>query len=127
VLPIDVGQGDEALGYITEIGNDDGRIPLRSLIGQRKRRSVSFNDPSYSKQWHLNSPSGLDINVIPVWEKGYTGMGVVVTIVRSAYFLIHSVLLKLVALILWVMVMRVLMHVHVNVMFANVRLFHVQS
>jgi hypothetical protein len=90
VLPIDLGQGDEALGYITEIGNDDGRIPLRSLIGRRKRRSVSFNDPSYSKQWHLNSPSGLDINVIPVWEKGYTGMGVVVTIVRSACFLIHS-------------------------------------
>ncbi len=42
---------------------------------------MSFNDPKYGQQWHLSNSGGMDINVVPVWEQGVTGKGVVVTIV----------------------------------------------
>ncbi|XP_077556588.1 furin-like protease 2 isoform X1 [Haemaphysalis longicornis] len=41
-----------------------------------------FSDPLYEKQWYLNGGAigGHDMNVAPAWERGYTGKGVVVTI-----------------------------------------------
>eukprot|EP00039_Didymoeca_costata_P001820 m.55382 g.55382 ORF g.55382 m.55382 type:complete len:760 (+) comp10981_c0_seq3:158-2437(+) len=46
----------------------------------RRDFAASIRDPYYSAQWHMHN-GGKDINVIPAWEKGYTGEGVVVTIV----------------------------------------------
>ncbi|XP_072332746.1 PC3-like endoprotease variant B isoform X2 [Scyliorhinus torazame] len=46
-----------------------------------------FNDPLWLAQWELlntgqtKGPKGVDINVVPVWEKNITGSGVVVTII----------------------------------------------
>lgn len=53
--------------------------------GQPKYRAAparSFNDPLYKEQWYLNggAKDGLDMNVAPAWQKGYTGRGVVVSI-----------------------------------------------
>ncbi|XP_074651070.1 proprotein convertase subtilisin/kexin type 6-like [Tubulanus polymorphus] len=44
--------------------------------------SPQFHDPLYSKEWYLHGGgnSGYDMNVKPAWAKGYTGKGVVVTL-----------------------------------------------
>ena len=48
---------------------------------QNRSRRLSISDPTYGQQWHLHQSNGNDINVVPVWDAGYTGKGVVVTIV----------------------------------------------
>nr|CAD7424203.1 unnamed protein product [Timema monikensis] len=42
----------------------------------------SFPDPLFKEQWYLNggAKDGFDMNVGPAWQKGYTGKGVVVSI-----------------------------------------------
>ncbi|KAJ2949490.1 hypothetical protein O0L34_g15413 [Tuta absoluta] len=44
--------------------------------------SPFFPDPLFKEQWYLNggAKDGLDMNVAPAWQKGYTGKGVVVSI-----------------------------------------------
>ncbi|XP_034833385.1 furin-like protease 2 isoform X2 [Maniola hyperantus] len=44
--------------------------------------SPFFPDPLFKEQWYLNggAKDGLDMNVSPAWQKGYTGKGVVVSI-----------------------------------------------
>ncbi|CAO1381843.1 unnamed protein product [Diamesa hyperborea] len=41
-----------------------------------------FPDPLFKEQWYMNggAKDGLDMNVGPAWQKGYTGKGVVVSI-----------------------------------------------
>ncbi|XP_071844742.1 furin-like isoform X2 [Apostichopus japonicus] len=39
-----------------------------------------FNDERWSKVWYLERGNGLDMNVLPAWQKGFTGKGVVVSI-----------------------------------------------
>ncbi|MFT7800399.1 PC3-like endoprotease variant B [Arapaima gigas] len=49
--------------------------------------SLKFNDPYWPLQWELfnqgqfSSPKRFDLNVMPVWQRGITGQGVVVTII----------------------------------------------
>ncbi|XP_066273640.1 PC3-like endoprotease variant B [Branchiostoma lanceolatum] len=56
---------------------------------------VKFNDPEYSRMWYLHNdgqtegPKGLDINVIPAWVNGYTGKGIVATIVDDGLDYTH--------------------------------------
>ncbi|EDO33327.1 predicted protein, partial [Nematostella vectensis] len=56
----------------------------RSLGHERRKRF--YHDPMFAKQWYLqntgqfNIPEGNDIGVLPVWERGFTGKGVVVSI-----------------------------------------------
>ena len=47
-----------------------------------RRQSIRFNDPMLSAQWFLNGggSGGADMNVKPAWDKGYSGKGVVVSI-----------------------------------------------
>ena len=51
----------------------------------RARRSEQFSisDPDFPRQWHLRNTknAGFDINVFEAWKAGYSGRGVVVTIV----------------------------------------------
>lgn len=44
--------------------------------------TFSFPDPLFKEQWYLNggAKDGLDMNLAPAWQKGYTGKGVVVSI-----------------------------------------------
>nr|XP_018904804.1 PREDICTED: furin-like protease 2 [Bemisia tabaci] len=46
------------------------------------RRDSFFPDPLFKEQWYLNggAKDGFDMNIGPAWEKGYTGKGVVVSI-----------------------------------------------
>ncbi|KAF4520760.1 hypothetical protein B566_EDAN007389 [Ephemera danica] len=41
-----------------------------------------FPDPLFKEQWYMNggAKDGFDMNVWPAWQKGYTGQGVVVSI-----------------------------------------------
>uniref|UniRef100_A0A182IX67 Peptidase S8 pro-domain domain-containing protein n=1 Tax=Anopheles atroparvus TaxID=41427 RepID=A0A182IX67_ANOAO len=66
------------------------RFPgFRSLVSPGSRmayRDTSthniFPDPLFKEQWYLNggAKDGPDMNVGPAWQKGYTGKGVVVSI-----------------------------------------------
>uniref|UniRef100_A0A336LJV0 furin n=1 Tax=Culicoides sonorensis TaxID=179676 RepID=A0A336LJV0_CULSO len=48
----------------------------------RETNSHIFPDPLFKEQWYLNggAKDGLDMNVAPAYKKGYTGKGVVVSI-----------------------------------------------
>ncbi|XP_038065409.1 proprotein convertase subtilisin/kexin type 7-like [Patiria miniata] len=52
-------------------------------IRRRTKRSLQFQDPSYSTQWHLHNHAspGMDINVTEVWNHNITGTGVVVAVI----------------------------------------------
>jgi hypothetical protein len=67
---------------------------LRATAGvlKAKRQKIqprftrqSFSDPLYPNQWHLRNTGqgggtvGQDANVVPAWNAGYTGTGVVVS------------------------------------------------
>ncbi|CAK9296084.1 unnamed protein product [Gordionus sp. m RMFG-2023] len=54
---------------------------------KRGKRSITrdnhlpyFNDPFYRQQWYLNRAKGLDLNTQEAWQLGYSGYGVVITI-----------------------------------------------
>lgn len=50
----------------------------------RKKRSIHFNDEKWKSQWYLHRTEvgykGHDMNVLPVWEKGLTGKGIVISV-----------------------------------------------
>eukprot|EP00096_Caligus_rogercresseyi_P011194 TRINITY_DN4331_c0_g1_i1.p1 TRINITY_DN4331_c0_g1~~TRINITY_DN4331_c0_g1_i1.p1 ORF type:complete len:661 (+),score=93.36 TRINITY_DN4331_c0_g1_i1:122-2104(+) len=50
-----------------------------------------FADPIFNFQWHLNAGArnGYDMNVKPAWERGYSGKGVVVTILDDGIQMDH--------------------------------------
>ncbi|CAH2049243.1 unnamed protein product, partial [Iphiclides podalirius] len=55
----------------------------RSRLKSRSRSvdtKFLLNDPKWPHMWYLNRGGGLDMNVIPAWQEGITGRGVVVTI-----------------------------------------------
>jgi len=47
-------------------------------------KGSEFGDPSYNQQWHLHGGNQrlntFDMNVVPAWKKGYSGKGIVVSI-----------------------------------------------
>lgn len=47
----------------------------------RFKRFTAPSDPSYRDQWHLHNSNGINVNVIPAWEMGYTGRGVTIGVV----------------------------------------------
>lgn len=68
--------------------HDSVRWAAQEVAYSRSKRSVvAFNDPEWEKQWYLHdtrvsntAQPKMDLHVIPAWNKGYTGKGVVVTI-----------------------------------------------
>ncbi len=55
----------------------------RELVRTKRQvREEGMPDPMFRNQWFLNhgAVDGSDMNVMPVWERGITGRGVVVTI-----------------------------------------------
>ncbi|XP_063859924.1 furin-like protease 2 isoform X1 [Scylla paramamosain] len=48
----------------------------------RRGSSSQFPDPLYDQQWYLKKGAmgGFDLNVAPAWARGYTGKGVVISI-----------------------------------------------
>uniref|UniRef100_A0A7M5X1B5 P/Homo B domain-containing protein n=1 Tax=Clytia hemisphaerica TaxID=252671 RepID=A0A7M5X1B5_9CNID len=51
---------------------------------RRVKRSIHFNDEKWPDQWYLHRTEpgyeGHDMNILPVWKRGITGKGVVVSI-----------------------------------------------
>ncbi|TFK15754.1 versican core protein [Platysternon megacephalum] len=81
--------------HITKRLSDDHRVSWAEQQYEKKRTKRSalrdsaenlFNDPMWNQQWYLQdtrvTPSlpKLDLHVIPVWQKGITGKGVVITV-----------------------------------------------
>nr|XP_019934094.1 PREDICTED: furin-like [Paralichthys olivaceus] len=54
----------------------------QQVVRKRKRRDVYEDptDPDFPKQWYLTTPTHQDLNTKVAWAQGYTGRGVVVTI-----------------------------------------------
>jgi subtilisin-like proprotein convertase family protein len=52
-----------------------------TVAGERARRFDGPEDPLWDRQWYLHGTRENDINVAGAWAKGYTGRGVVVTVV----------------------------------------------
>ncbi|XP_025077508.1 furin-like protease kpc-1 isoform X4 [Pomacea canaliculata] len=52
----------------------------QQVAKKRVKREIIFNDPKWPIMWYLNRGGGLDMNVKQAWQQGYTGKGVVVTI-----------------------------------------------
>jgi subtilisin family serine protease len=68
----------------------------RRSIDQRARivdvEAPSFPDPMFSQQWHLVNQArpGHDINVMDAWSHGFTGRGVVVSVLDDGLEYDHS-------------------------------------
>jgi len=70
------------------------RVPLKAAhieAHEIQRRSAASddlipNDPSFSQQWYIRNdgqttgPAGFDSNIEPVWKRGITGKGVVLSV-----------------------------------------------
>lgn len=55
----------------------------QQVVKKRVKRGFNvgeFRDPKWPRMWYLKRGKGQDMNIIPVWKKGFTGKGVVVTI-----------------------------------------------
>ncbi|NXS64339.1 PCSK4 convertase, partial [Brachypteracias leptosomus] len=54
----------------------------QQTMKRRTKRSVSIvpTDPWFHKQWYMNNDINPDLNILTAWSKGYTGLGVVLTV-----------------------------------------------
>ncbi|XP_054038299.1 proprotein convertase subtilisin/kexin type 4, partial [Rissa tridactyla] len=54
----------------------------QQTVKRRTKRSVGVvpTDPWFHKQWYMNNDISPDLNILTAWSKGYTGLGVVLTI-----------------------------------------------
>ncbi|XP_042893586.1 furin-like protease 2, partial [Penaeus japonicus] len=61
---------------------DFSRFFFSPTAAPSRRGSSRFPDPLYSQQWYLSEGAigGYDMNVGPAWARGYTGKGVVISI-----------------------------------------------
>lgn len=81
--------------HVTKRLSDDERVSWaeQQYEKQRSKRGVIrdsaenfFNDPMWNQQWYLQDTRTtpalpkLDLHVIPVWKKGFTGKGVRITV-----------------------------------------------
>ncbi|KAK3727211.1 hypothetical protein QZH41_007718 [Actinostola sp. cb2023] len=64
---------------------------------EKRDMAVSIQDPFFKDQWYLQNigqssgPAGLDINVLPAWGRGYSGQGVVVSILDDGIRMLDGV------------------------------------
>ncbi|KAK3763006.1 hypothetical protein RRG08_026919 [Elysia crispata] len=62
---------------------EDGQVlwAEQQVARVRKKRGFHFNDPKWPVTWYLNDHgNGMGMNVREAWDMGFTGKGVVVTI-----------------------------------------------
>ncbi|NWX24374.1 PCSK4 convertase, partial [Aegotheles bennettii] len=54
----------------------------QQTLKRRWKRSISVvpTDPWFHQQWYMNNDINPDLNILSAWSKGYTGLGVVLTI-----------------------------------------------
>uniref|UniRef100_A0A7N8WVL9 Furin (paired basic amino acid cleaving enzyme) b n=1 Tax=Mastacembelus armatus TaxID=205130 RepID=A0A7N8WVL9_9TELE len=68
----------------------------QQVVRKRKKRDVYEDptDPDFPKQWYLSAPTHQDLNTKAAWAQGYTGRGVVVTILDDGIEKDHPDLLN---------------------------------
>ncbi|NWR25354.1 PCSK4 convertase, partial [Emberiza fucata] len=54
----------------------------QQTLKRRSRRGTSVvpTDPWFPKQWYMNNDIHPDLNILTAWSRGYTGLGVVLTV-----------------------------------------------
>ncbi|KAM6231793.1 proprotein convertase subtilisin/kexin type 4 isoform 1-T1 [Spheniscus humboldti] len=54
----------------------------QQTVKRRTKRSVGVvpTDPWFHKQWYMNNGINPDLNILTAWSKGYSGLGVVLTV-----------------------------------------------
>ncbi len=56
----------------------------------QQRKYFAPNDPLFAQQWHLDNTNGYpDVNVVPAWQRGVTGSGVLIGIVDDSLQTTH--------------------------------------
>ena len=73
-----------------------GNVGNEKVRTQRQSRRFFVSDPMFKAQWHLNGGAngGNDMNVQPAWNRGYSGKGVVVTILDDGVQRNHPELIR---------------------------------
>ena len=78
---------DEVFGEFNSGGIGEHLPPLTTksvseATSKQRRNSFPFSDPMFGAQWYINGGgrNGADMNVKRAWERGYSGKGVVVSI-----------------------------------------------
>ncbi|GCC31166.1 proprotein convertase subtilisin/kexin type 4-like [Chiloscyllium punctatum] len=67
----------------------------QQVVKSRQKRAFSVpSDPLYHKQWYLNNAIPNDLNVLSAWKRGYTGEGIVVSILDDGIEKNHPDLAK---------------------------------
>eukprot|EP00061_Rhincodon_typus_P017244 g45850.t1 len=67
----------------------------QQIVKRRQKRAFSVpSDPLYRKQWYLNNAIPNDLNVLSAWKWGYTGKGIVVSILDDGIEKNHPDLAK---------------------------------
>ncbi len=87
----DVDEGPKGPGSCDVLNESSKSTVMSEIINSTPR--ASEGDPLYKKQWHLyqsNPSAGGDINVVPVWEQGIKGQGVVVAVVDDGLEINHE-------------------------------------
>ncbi|NXA01429.1 PCSK4 convertase, partial [Nesospiza acunhae] len=54
----------------------------QQMLKRRSRRGAGVvpTDPWFPKQWYMNNDIHPDLNILTAWSRGYTGLGVVLTV-----------------------------------------------
>lgn len=54
---------------------------FENQVAKMRMKRKSISDPAYPNQWHLKNSNGIDVNVNPAWDMGFTGRGVTIGVV----------------------------------------------
>ncbi|XP_033633747.1 proprotein convertase subtilisin/kexin type 5-like [Asterias rubens] len=63
--------------------------PNHSRQSQLRGHTRRFNDPKYVSQWYMNRQNAPNMNVETAWDLGYTGKGIVVSILDDGIDYTH--------------------------------------
>lgn len=94
-------RGPVARGALPMGLNDVQRLPAGLIWLQseqwlsRESRAQPTSEPHFPRQWHWwndgqrGGVTGVDANIVPVWQQGITGRGVVIAVVDSGFDVAH--------------------------------------
>ncbi|XP_053128395.1 furin [Hemicordylus capensis] len=67
----------------SSLGREPQVLWLEQQVAKRRRKRDAFlepTDPKFPQQWYLSNGNQRDLNVRAAWQQGYTGRGIVVSI-----------------------------------------------
>lgn len=98
VIPQNIGAFVNAVTVSSDAAESNQANNASSINISVEESSSTFlwNDPLFENQWHFentgqgNGLAGADINVVPVWQQGITGNGVVTAVVDDGLEIRHE-------------------------------------